>query len=176
MRDMIFSILNMEDILNKYGIKIKRGNMFSCPFHEDKHPSAKAYKDSFYCFSCNRTGDLIRFVEDYFNLSFKEAMQKINLDFNLGIDSNTKIDYTKINKIKQQRANEKQKYIRLERKFEEYCDTRRAFIKIINILRKNISIKNWENQEAEITGMQEIVDKLDIKIDDLMDKLYAVKK
>lgn len=38
---------------------------------------------AFNCFSCNRTGDLISFVEQLFNISFKEAMEKINQDFNL---------------------------------------------------------------------------------------------
>ena len=41
-KDMILSLLNMEDILNKYNIKSKRG-MFKCPIHNEKHPSAKAY-------------------------------------------------------------------------------------------------------------------------------------
>ena len=83
MRDIIINSLNMEDILNKYNIKIGRKGTFLCPFHDDRHPSAKVYTKSFYCFSCNKGGDLIRFVQDYFNLSFKEAMQKINIDFNL---------------------------------------------------------------------------------------------
>lgn len=179
MRDIIFSSLNMEDVLNKYGIEVKRNGMFSCPFHEDKRPSAKMYKDSFYCFSCNKAGDLIRFVEDYFNLSFKEAMQKINIDFNLGIDSNTKIDYTKINKIKRERNKKKREYEKLESKFEEYCDIRKALIKIINILHDNINTKNWEKTEIEIADIQQTVDILDLQIDELMDKLYdlhSIKK
>lgn len=50
MRDIILSSISMQQILDKYGIK-NNGKMFSCPFHgEDKHPSAKIYKNSYCCF------------------------------------------------------------------------------------------------------------------------------
>ena len=53
MRDEILTYVTMENVLDKYGIE-HRNSMFSCPFHgEDKHPSAKAYINSFCCFSCN---------------------------------------------------------------------------------------------------------------------------
>ena len=74
----------MKDMLNKYGIEIKK-YMCHCPFHKDNSPSMKVYEKSFYCFSCNRTGDLIEFVKQYFNLNFQEAMEKINYDINLGL-------------------------------------------------------------------------------------------
>ena len=62
MKEEILSLLNMKDILNKYGIKIKK-YMCNCPFHKDNSPSMKIYDKSFYCFSCNRTGDFIEFVK-----------------------------------------------------------------------------------------------------------------
>ena len=52
MKEEILNILNMKDILNKYGIK-QKGYMFHCPLHGlDKNPSAKCYKKTYYCFSC----------------------------------------------------------------------------------------------------------------------------
>lgn len=55
MKEQILSYLNMKDILNKYNIKQNR-NQFCCPFHGvDKHPSAKAYDKTFYCFNCGKT-------------------------------------------------------------------------------------------------------------------------
>ena len=55
MKEQILNYLDMKDILNRYGIKYK-GSQFCCPFHGiDKHPSAKAYEKSFYCFNCGKT-------------------------------------------------------------------------------------------------------------------------
>lgn len=55
MKEQILNYLYMKDILDRYGIK-HRGSQFCCPFHgTDKHPSAKAYEKSFYCFNCGKT-------------------------------------------------------------------------------------------------------------------------
>ena len=55
MKDEILNILNMQDILDKYGIK-QKGYMFHCPLHGiDKNPSAKCYKKSYYCFELTPT-------------------------------------------------------------------------------------------------------------------------
>ena len=102
-KDEIINILNMELVLNKYGIKLLRNRMFSCPFHKDKNPSAKCYNTTFYCFSCNKTGDLIQFVQYLFNLSFKEAMAKIIDDFQLPIKINAKYDKQKILELQKEK-------------------------------------------------------------------------
>lgn len=51
-------------IAQSYGLKGK-GNMFVCPFHADKAPSLSLTnsKGLFHCFSCNASGDLIKFVQ-----------------------------------------------------------------------------------------------------------------
>ena len=118
--------------------------MFSCPFHgEDRKPSAKAYHNSFYCFSCNVTGDIIEFVEKLFNLSFKEAMQKINIDFGLGLD-NYNVDYNKLNHIKNIQNEKKRKKQKLIKKYCELCDSRLKYEKVIDSLNKKLNVNNWE--------------------------------
>lgn len=71
----IKSNLSMQDVLYKYGIKVHRSGMASCPFHSDKHPSMKVFKDGYKCFSCNRDGDIFKFVMEYENVSFSEAFK-----------------------------------------------------------------------------------------------------
>ncbi len=70
-----------------YGLKVHRGDMICCPFHEDKHPSMKLNEDFFYCFGCGATGDVIDFVAKLFGLSNYEAACKLASDF--GLDPNT---------------------------------------------------------------------------------------
>lgn len=157
MRDIILNSLTMEDVLFKYGIKT-RNSMFSCPFHgEDKKPSAKAYKNSFFCFACTAHGDTISFVEKYFNLSFKEAMQKLNIDFNLGIDSNYKVDYNKINKIKNERIEKEKRKISLYKKFDNLCEQKRFWERETFFLQKCI---NTENIDRMIELQLEMQNKL----------------
>ena len=62
----------------------------------------KVYKKSFYCFSCNRTGDLIEFVKQYFNLNFQEAMEKINYDFNLCLKTRGRLNKKRLIELQRQ--------------------------------------------------------------------------
>jgi len=57
--------------------KVGRNYIGLCPFHQEKHPSFYLYPDtnSFYCFGCLSGGDVIKFVELAYNLSFKEAVE-----------------------------------------------------------------------------------------------------
>ena len=165
-KDVILNNITMLDVLNKYNIPHNR-TMFHCAFHKDQNASAKFYRNSFYCFSCNKTGDLIQFVQHLYNLTFQEAMQKINVDFGLGIDNNTKIDKNKILEIERKRKQEElakkrktEEYIKLSDKFRELrCEIDRQ-LKLVNIV-------NWEEKVFEISKLQDKLYLLEYELDNM---------
>lgn len=59
---------------------INRGNEYfaHCPKHIDKTPSLTftASTNKYYCFSCGRGGGIIKYLMDYEDMSFDEAVQK----------------------------------------------------------------------------------------------------
>ena len=61
-----------------YGIKVRRNGMACCPFHDDKNPSMKV-DQRFHCFGCGEDGDVIDFTARLFDLSPKEAAEKLEL-------------------------------------------------------------------------------------------------
>ena len=61
--------------------------MACCPFHDDRHPSLKLNEDYFYCFGCGATGDVTDFTARLYDLSPKEAAEKLAQDFGLSYDS-----------------------------------------------------------------------------------------
>ena len=69
-----------------YGIEVKRNGMACCPFHDDKNPSMKV-DQRFHCFGCGADGDVIDFTAKLFDLSPKEAAEKLAQDFGLIYDS-----------------------------------------------------------------------------------------
>ena len=79
-----------------YGVKVRRNNMASCPFHKDKTPSMKVDK-RFHCFGCGADGDVIDFVSRLYGISSLETAQKIASDF--GISYDVKSAVTKPKKI-----------------------------------------------------------------------------
>lgn len=78
-----------------YGIEVKRNGMAVCPFHDDRNPSMKVDK-RFHCFGCGEDGDVIDFTAKLYNLSPKEAAEKLAQDFGLVYDSHTPVKKTYI--------------------------------------------------------------------------------
>ncbi len=79
--------ITIREAAERYGIEVGRNSMACCPFHDDKNPSMKLNKDYFYCFGCGATGDVIGLTARLYNLSPKEAGEKLAQDFGLIYDS-----------------------------------------------------------------------------------------
>ena len=78
--------VSTRDAAAFYGIEVKRNGMACCPFHDDKNPSMKV-DQRFHCFGCGEDGDVIDFTAKLFDLSPKEAAEKLAQDFGLIYDS-----------------------------------------------------------------------------------------
>ena len=91
MGESVFEVVKQSvtarEAAEMYGIAVGRGGMACCPFHDDRHPSMKLNEDYFYCFGCGATGDVIDFTARLYDLSPKEAAEKLALDFGLAYDS-----------------------------------------------------------------------------------------
>jgi hypothetical protein len=104
-------------LLNRYislYTKVDGRGWADCPLHKETKPSLKIYDNqSWYCFGCHKGGDLIAFVMEMENLTFREALKKLAHDAGL----NPK-DYqpktTGFNKAKE--------YIRLSHKVKVWED------------------------------------------------------
>ena len=75
--------VTVREAAQMYGIEVNRSGMACCPFHDDKNPSMKLNEEYFYCFGCGATGDVIDFTARLYNLSPKEAAEKLAQDFGL---------------------------------------------------------------------------------------------
>ena len=91
MAESVFETVNrfvtVQQAAQMYGIEVNRSGMACCPFHDDKNPSMKLNEEYFYCFGCGATGDVIDFTARLYNLSPKEAAEKLAQDFGLAYDS-----------------------------------------------------------------------------------------
>jgi DNA primase len=56
-----------------------------CPLHSESHPSfyVNAEKNLFYCHGCGQGGDLIRFVQLYFHLPFRDSVIHLKQELSL---------------------------------------------------------------------------------------------
>ena len=96
--------VDMRRALEHYGIAVNSAGYALCPFHDENTASLKVYNKSFYCFGCGKGGDVIRFVRDLFGISFREAVEKLNADFTLGLPIGQRLTVRQARDMKQRQA------------------------------------------------------------------------
>lgn len=83
--DAVKGTVTTRDAAENYGIAVNRAGMACCIFHDDHTPSMKV-DERFHCFACGADGDAIDFTARLFDLSAKEAAEKLAADFNIPYD------------------------------------------------------------------------------------------
>lgn len=87
--DEIKSRCNIVDVIGQVVALKKAGSVYKglCPFHREKTPSFVVYEGSqhYKCFGCNEGGDVINFVQKYYNLDFRESCEKLAEDYGIEI-------------------------------------------------------------------------------------------
>ena len=81
----IKGLVTAREAAEHYGLTVNSRGMALCPFHDDHNPSMKL-DERFHCFGCGEDGDVIDFTAKYFNLSLKEAAEKLLADFGNGVE------------------------------------------------------------------------------------------
>ena len=120
-----------------YGIKVRRNGMACCPFHDDKNPSMKV-DQRFHCFGCGEDGDVIDFTAKLFNLSPKEAAEKLAQDFGLIYDS---------------QAPPRRRYVRQKTEAQKFREDRQRCYRVLSDY--YYLLKKWEADRSPRTPEEE---------------------
>ena len=113
--ELIDERLTMGDLVDTY-LPLKHGrhgNRIPCPFHQGKDDNFSFNDRTYYCFVCGEKGNMITFVQKLFNLTFMQAITKLNVDFGLGLSLGKKLSYRE--RIEMQKRSEEAKKAREER-------------------------------------------------------------
>ena len=120
-----------------YGIKVSRTGMACCPFHDDKNPSMKV-DQRFHCFGCGADGDVIDFTAKLFDLSPKEAAEKLAQDFGLIYDS---------------QAPPRRRYVRQKTEAQKFREDRQRCYRVLSDY--YYLLKKWEADNSPRTPEEE---------------------
>ena len=126
--------VSTRDAAAFYGIEVKRNGMACCPFHDDKNPSMKLNEEYFYCFGCGATGDVIDFTAKLFDLSPKEAAEKLAQDFGLIYDS---------------QAPPRRRYVRQKTEAQQFREDRQRCYRVLSDYYH--LLKKWESDHSPRT-------------------------
>mgnify|MGYP000804652592 CR=1 FL=1 len=120
-----------------YGIEVKRNGMACCPFHDDKNPSMKV-DQRFHCFGCGADGDVIDLTAQLYNLSLKEAAEKLAQDFGLIYDS---------------QAPPRRRYVRQKTEAQKFREDRQRCYRVLSDY--YYLLKKWEADNSPRTPEEE---------------------
>lgn len=77
----VLTATNIADLIGSYFPLKRAGKDYraNCPFHHEKTPSFYVIpnKQTYYCFGCGAGGTALRFVMDYENVDFRNALKKL---------------------------------------------------------------------------------------------------
>ena len=129
--------VSTRDAAAFYGIEVKRNGMACCPFHDDKNPSMKVDL-RFHCFGCGADGDVIDFTAKLFDLSPKEAAEKLAQDFGLIYDS---------------QAPPRRRYVRQKTEAQKFREDRQRCYRVLSDYYH--LLKKWEADRSPRTPEEE---------------------
>ena len=130
--------ITVREAAEMYGIEVRRNGMACCPFHDDKNPSMKLNEDYFYCFGCGATGDVIDLTARFYNLSPKEAAEKLAQDFGLAYDS---------------QAPPRRRYVRQKTEAQKFREDRQRCYRVLSDY--YYLLKKWETDHSPRTPEEE---------------------
>ena len=76
----------ITEAARRYGLQVNPKGLALCPFHREKTPSFKLYKDGFHCFGCGAHGDVVTLTMELLHLTYRQAMARLDYDFHLGLN------------------------------------------------------------------------------------------
>lgn len=85
--ELIKQRISIVDLIGRYIHLRQMGNRFvaPCPFHQETKPSFNVTPDGrFYCFGCQKSGDIFTFMMEYHGLSFRDALEQLSQE--AGVD------------------------------------------------------------------------------------------
>ena len=158
----------MYEVLGRYGLSVGRSGMICCPFHGERHPSMKIYKDGYNCFACGLNGDIFGFVMEMERCDFKTAFQILGGTY----ENQDPLDRKIRNTAFKRRAEEKERSDKME------ADFRKTLARTITVCRRVIEIcepmgdmwtdaQNWLPELLYIWELKYLSNENDEKVDEL---------
>ena len=94
--EQIRAKVDIVEIIKEYIPLSQRGKNFFgvCPFHQDHSPSMSVSRSRqiYKCFSCGAAGNVFKFVSDFENISYIEAVAKIGNKVGINLEVNSKYE------------------------------------------------------------------------------------
>ena len=147
---LIKQSVTVPQILAFYGFETPRGHRIPCPIHNGDGKNFAYWEDRFKCYVCGAHGTVIDLVMQLFNLTFQDAMKKIDSDFRLGLNVGGELDAEKqeeAERISAERRRAKRKReAEHKRLIEAYHDAFDKWAELDKIIQTEAPKTPWDDE------------------------------
>ena len=126
--EQIKQMLTMREVAERYGFTPDRSGYIQCPFHQgDNHGSLKISPGTsgWHCFGCGAGWSVIDFAMRLFDISFRQAVIRLDADFGLGIvpgQRKSRAEQSAILEARRRESEQKSAFdLEYRRKAAEHC-------------------------------------------------------
>jgi DNA primase len=169
--DELISRVDIVELVDEYLPLKKAGTSYTacCPFHQEKTPSFNVipHKQFFYCFGCGASGNAIKFLMQFLQIGFPEAIKELADKLGLAIPENTNATPNFALQHSQDLLQNIKKYYRQElykrpKALIDYLKTRQLSQNVIDEFELGYALPGWQDlqhtfpkQQAQLleTGM-----------------------
>ena len=127
--ERITSQVKIPDVLSYYGYPNGRGNRIPCPIHKGKDSNFCYTDEVYHCWTCGASGNVITLVMSLFELNYRQAVLKINNDFQLGL-----LSKRPTYRERQQWAEKK----KVDKSYNEYLNRNKIYYKSISLFHRGV--------------------------------------
>lgn len=124
-KDEIKAITTVPEILQRYGVEIKRGRCKAI-CHAGSHYTAKVSRDLYYCFKCNVNMDIFDLTMHFNNCDFRTAFELLG-----GSKKPSFTAYVKANQTKAKRYQELKREAERQKEYRTIINLITAYSSII---------------------------------------------
>lgn len=156
--------LTMQQVAEHFGYKVNRSGFILSPFRNEKTPSCKLYRNSYYDFSTAAGGDLIQFTAAINGSNNWQACQYLIEAFSLpySLSGNTD-NREQIRRREQERQRQQEKEQRFKEAWRAEVDSLKTWERLYKrAIEKKIFSPLSEVQEFVVLELQKTSHKLDI--------------
>lgn len=160
--EQISDRITVPDILNRYGYPTNARRRIPCPLHNGKDSNFCYTNQVFHCWTCGEKGNAIGLAMKLHNITFAQALLKLNMDFHLGLTSNKPT-------LRERRQFAEDK--KISKIFAEIEAENQAYYRGLSVFHRSL----WEkNSRAEINDFElGIMQDVERWLDDNLDKVVA---
>lgn len=97
--------VSSREMIESVGIHVDSRGMAKCPFHGDGDASLKIYSNQrrgWHCYGCNIGGDVTDFAMMWYGVNFREAIERINDMFSLGLPIRERVNAREMRQIREE--------------------------------------------------------------------------